>query len=46
MLEPTTMAQTDAVERLTLIEKLEQEVNRLRELRAQEKPHSLGYMFF
>ena len=45
MLEPTTMAQTDAVERLTLVEKLEQEVNRLRELRAQEKPHSLGYVF-
>ena len=29
----------------TLIEKLEREVNRLRELRAQEKPHSLGYVF-
>ena len=38
MLERTTQPQT-------LIEKLEQEVNRLRELRAQEKPHSLGYMF-
>ena len=36
---------TDAVERLTLIEKLEQEVNRLLELKAQEKPHSLGYVF-
>ena len=34
-----------AVERLTLIEKLEQEVNRLLELKAQEKPHSLGYVF-
>ena len=36
---------TDAVERLTLIEKLEREVNRLLELKAQEKPHSLGYVF-
>ena len=46
MLERTTMAQTDAVERpLTLVEKLEQEVNRLLELKAQEKPHSLGYVF-
>ena len=36
---------TDAVERLTLIEKLEQEVKRLIELKAQEKPHSLGYVF-
>ena len=35
----------EALERLTLIEKLEQEVNRLLELRAQEKPHSLGYVF-
>lgn len=35
----------DAVERLTLVEKLEQEVNRLLELKAQEKPHSLGYVF-
>ena len=36
----------DAVERpMTLIEKLEQEVNRLLELKAQEKPHSLGYVF-
>ena len=35
-----------AVERpLTLIEKLEKEVKRLRELKAQEKPRSLGYMF-
>ena len=34
-----------AVERLTLIEKLEQEVKRLLELKAQEKPHSLGYVF-
>ena len=45
MLEPTTMAQTDAVDRLTLVEKLEREVNRLLELKAQEKPHSLGYVF-
>ena len=30
---------------MTLIEKLEQEVNRLLELKAQEKPHSLGYVF-
>ena len=30
---------------MTLIEKLEQEVNRLFELKAQEKPHSLGYVF-
>ena len=31
----------DAVERpMTLIEKLEQEVNRLLELKAQEKPHN------
>ena len=29
----------------TLIEKLEQEVNRLLELKAQEKPHSPGYVF-
>ena len=36
---------TDADERLTLIEKLEREVNRLLELKAQEKPHSLGYVF-
>ena len=36
---------TDAVEHLTLIEKLEQEVKRLGELKAQEKPHSLGYVF-
>ena len=36
---------TDAVEPLTLIEKLEREVNRLLELKAQEKPHSLGYVF-
>ena len=36
----------DAAERpMTLIEKLEQEVNRLLELKAQEKPHSLGYVF-
>ena len=35
----------DANERLTLIEKLEREVNRLLELKAQEKPHSLGYVF-
>nr|WP_313379297.1 hypothetical protein [Moraxella sp.] len=36
----------NAVERpLTLIEKLEREVNRLLELKAQEKPHSLGYVF-
>ena len=36
---------TDAVEHLTLVEKLEQEVKRLGELKAQEKPHSLGYVF-
>ena len=36
---------TDATEPLTLIEKLEREVNRLLELKAQEKPHSLGYVF-
>ena len=36
---------TGATERLTLIEKLEREVNRLLELKAQEKPHSLGYVF-
>jgi hypothetical protein len=37
---------SDAVERpLTLVEKLEQEVKRLHELKAQEKPHSLGYVF-
>lgn len=36
---------TDAVEPLTLVEKLEREVNRLLELKAQEKPHSLGYVF-
>ena len=36
---------TEATERLTLIEKLEQEVKRLLELKAQEKPHSLGYVF-
>ena len=29
----------------TLVEMLEQEVNRLLELKAQEKPHSLGYVF-
>ena len=29
----------------TLIEKLEQEVNRLLEIKAQERPHSLGYVF-
>ena len=29
----------------TLIEKLEQEVKRLLELKAQEKPHSLAYVF-
>ena len=45
MIPRTTMVQTDAVERLTLIEKLEREVNRLLELKAQEKPHSLGYVF-
>ena len=38
MLERTTQTQT-------LIEKLEQEVKQLRELKAQEKPHSLGYVF-
>ena len=30
---------------MTLIEKLEQEVKRLLELKAQEKPHSQGYVF-
>ena len=45
MLERTTQPMTDAGERLTLIEKLEQEVNRLLELKAQEKPHGLGYVF-
>ena len=36
----------NTVERpLKLIEKLEREVNRLLELKAQEKPHSLGYVF-
>ena len=45
MIPHTTMAQTDAVERLTLIEKLEQEVKRLSELKAKEKPDSLEYMF-
>ena len=45
-LERTTMTTTDAAERpMTLIEKLEREVNRLRELKAKEKPRSLGYMF-
>ena len=38
MLERTTQPKT-------LIEKLEQEVKRLSELKAQEKPHSLGYVF-
>lgn len=41
----TMQQKLDAVERLTLIEKLEQEVKRLLELKAQEKPHSLGYVF-
>ena len=37
---------TDVVERpLTLVEKLEEKVKQLRELKAQEKPRSLGYMF-
>ena len=36
---------TDAVERLTLIEKLEREVKRLSDLKAKEKPDSLEYMF-
>ena len=36
----------NTVERpLKLVEKLEREVNRLLELKAQEKPHSLGYVF-
>lgn len=35
----------DATERLTLIEKLEQEVKRLSDLKAKENPDSLGYMF-
>ena len=39
------MQPMDATEPLTLVEKLEQEVNRLLELKAQEKPHSLGYVF-
>ena len=39
------MQPTGATEPLTLIEKLEREVNRLLELKAQEKPHSLGYVF-
>ena len=30
---------------MILIEKLENEVNRLIELKAKEKPHSLGYVF-
>ena len=46
MIPRTTMAQADAVIKpLTLVEKLEQEVKRLGELKAQEKPHSLGYVF-
>ena len=41
-----TQPKPGAVERpLTLVEKLEQEVNRLLELKAQEKPRSLGYVF-
>ena len=49
-LERTTMTMTDAEpqrpeRKLTLVEKLEQEVKRLLELKAQEKPHSLGYVF-
>lgn len=36
---------TDATERLTLVEKLEQEVKRLSDLKAEEKPDSLEYMF-
>lgn len=44
--EPLSDTQpTEATERLTLIEKLEQEVNRIIELKAKEKPHSLGYVF-
>lgn len=45
MLERTTQPMTDAViERpQTLIEKLEQEVNRLSELRAKTNPYSLQY---
>lgn len=46
MLERTTQPMTDAVIKpLTLIEKLEQEVKRLSELKAKEKPDSLEYMF-
>ena len=30
---------------MTLVEKLENEVKRLLKLRAQEKPHSLAYVF-
>lgn len=41
----TMQPKPDAVEPLTMIEKLEQEVKRLLELKAQEKPHSLGYVF-
>mgnify|MGYP003591772824 CR=1 FL=1 len=45
-LEHTTQPTDAVIERpLTLVEKLEQEVNRLLELKAQEKPHSLGYVF-
>ena len=40
-----TQPNRNTVERLTLVEKLEQEVKRLLELKAQEKPHSLGYVF-
>ena len=36
---------SDATEPLTLIEKLENEVKRLLELRTQEKPHSPGCKF-
>ena len=35
----------DSERPLTLVEKLEQEVKQLSELKAQEKPHSLGYVF-
>lgn len=46
-IERITQPMTDAVikRHMTLIEKLEQEVKRLLELKAQEKPHSLGYVF-
>ena len=44
LMQPNPM-DADSERPLTLIEKLEQEVKRLSELKAQEKPHSLGYVF-